>query len=382
MEPRRFRLAVPDAALADLNERLDLLRWPNAPKDAGWRYGTEPSYLRKLLAYWRESYDWRSEEDRINRLPQYQVEIEGQTLHFLHLPGAGEAPRPLLLLHGWPGSFLEFAEIAEPLAHPERHGGDIRDAFDVVIATLPGFPGSLPLAAPQGPRAMARLLHRLMTETLGYRRFLVHGGDVGALVASRLALDQPQALSALHLSTLPLAPWTGRGAAPLTPEETAYESLAPRHWPGEVGMAAIQTTKPQSLAFGLMDSPLGLAGWLIGALAAGADTGGNLERRFSRHQLCTWLSLYWFTGSIATGAWVFGAAARDGATALEPGQRVQVPTTYAGFAASGTPRPPRAFAERAYRIAAWREMPEGGRFPALEEPDALIRSLRACNAGL
>ena len=382
MNPRIFRIAVQDAAIADLRRRLNAARWPDEPADAGWRYGTELGYLGKLAAFWQESFDWRAQEEMLNRLPHYLVEIDGQPPHFIHLAGSGRAPRPLLLLHGWPSSFLEFLAVAEPLAHPERHGGDERDAFDVVIASLPGFTFSTPLKAPLGPRAMAAALRKLMTEGLGYRRFLVHGGDWGSLVASWLALDHAETLAGLHLSTLPLDPWTGQGAPPLSPEEEAYRAVRARHWPGDAAIEAITATKPQSLAFGLADSPIGLAGFLVDQLRSLADTGGNIERRLSKQQICTWLSLYWFTGCIASAAWLHGAGKREKATRLAPGQRVLVPTGYAGFAAPDTPRPPRSFAARAYDILSWQEMAAGGRFPALEEPEAFIASLRAFNARL
>lgn len=377
--PEPFRIEVPDAAIADLRRRLSAVRWPDQVAGGGWRFGTERGYLRKLVDYWRENFDWREQEQRLNRFPHYRVEIAGQPIHFIHQPGSGAAPRPLLLTHGWPSSFIEFLDVIEPLAHPERFGGSEADAFDVVVVSLPGFGYSAAPPEPMSPRAIAGLWRTLMTRVLGYRHFVAHGGDWGSLVTSWLGLDHPEVLAGIHLTMLPLRPWVRPPAPALSAEETDFIRAMRLWWRDEVGFQAIQATKPQTLAYGLTDSPVGLAGWLVEKFRSLGDTGGNIERRFSKRQLCTLLSLYWFTGCINSANWLYWSARQQNVTHLAPGQRVMVPTGYADFPINGAPRVPRSWGERAYDIVQWREMPAGGHFAALEEPEALVGELRHFN---
>ena len=377
-----FKIAVAEGAVADLKQRLARTRWPNEPENGDWRFGSELASVKKLIEHWQEIHDWPAEQAKLNAYPHYTVEIDGQRLHYLHEPGSGLAPQPLLLIHGWPSSFYEFLPVIEPLAHPDRFDGDEAEAFDVVVVSLPGYGFSPPPAAPLGPRAMAALCQKLMTGVLGYRHYIAHGNDWGAAVASYLALEWPQTLVGLSLQSLPLAPWQGPGSAPLTPPEQEFLDRLGRYWRGEIGHQAIQATKPQTLAFALTDSPAGLAGWLLEKFRSLADTGGNLERRFSRDQLCSMLSLYWFTGTIGPASWPFYAARHDGSLRLKAGQRIGVPTGYMAFPIAELPRPPRAWVERIYEVTRWSEMTAGGHFAALEESELFVDEIRAFSRGL
>ena len=375
MTPRPFTLRVPDETLADLRARLDRVRWPDEAPGAGWVHGTSLTYLRELVAYWRERYDWRAHERRLNGWRQFTAPIGGIDIHFVHEPGVGPAPLPLLLSHGWPGSIVEFERIIPMLTDPARFGGDPADAFTVVAPSLPGYTLSFQPGQPRvGVVEIADLFATLMTDVLGYRRFGAQGGDWGAFITSCLGAAYPDRLAGIHVNLLAVR---RDQAAPATPsaEEKAYlEELA--HWMREeTGYMQIQGTKPQTLAYALTDSPVGLAAWIVEKFRAWSDCGGDVERRFSKDVLLTNVMLYWVTGAIGSSFWPYYARAHS-AWPISERRPVRVPTAYASF-----PReilhPPRAWAERVYDIRRWTAMPAGGHFAALEEPEALAADVRA-----
>jgi microsomal epoxide hydrolase len=373
--PRPFTIRVPDEVLQDLRERLDRVRWPDEAPDGGWRYGTDLAYMKELVTYWRDRYDWRAHEAQLNRLPQFTVPLDGIDLHFVHARGAGPRPVPLLLSHGWPGSVWEFHRLIPLLTDPAAHGGDPADAFTVVAPSLPGYGFSF---RPNQPRLdipdIADVFARLMTEVLGYPRFAAQGGDWGAFVTARLGYAYPDRLVGIHLNLLTLR----RDPATVTdpsPEERAYLQELKRWLSEETGYQWIQGTRPQTLAYGLTDSPAGLAAWIVEKLRAWSDCGGDLERRFSKDVILTNVMLYWVTGAINSSFWPYYGR-RHAPWPIPEGQRIPVPTAYASF-----PREilhqPRAWAERAYNLVRWTEMPAGGHFAALEEPEALAADIRA-----
>ena len=375
MTPRPFTLRVPDETLADLRARLDRVRWPDEAPGAGWAHGTSLTYLKELAAYWRERYDWRAHERRLNGWRQFMAPVGGIDLHFIHEPGVGPAPLPLLLSHGWPGSIVEFERIIPMLTDPARFGGDPADAFTVVAPSLPGYTLSFQPGQPRvGVVEIADLFATLMTDVLGYRRFGAQGGDWGAFITSCLGAAYPDRLAGIHVNLLAVR---RDQAAPATPsaEEKAYlEELA--HWMREeTGYMQIQGTKPQTLAYALTDSPVGLAAWIVEKFRAWSDCGGDVERRFSKDVLLTNVMLYWVTGAIGSSFWPYYARAHS-AWPISERRPVRVPTAYASF-----PReilhPPRAWAERVYDIRRWTVMPAGGHFAALEEPEALAEDVRA-----
>lgn len=376
MNPTPFRIDIADDVLDDLRRRLELPRWPVAPEGSGWTYGTDTAYLRDLVGYWRDGYDWRAAEAHLNRLPHFIAEVDDLPIHFIHERGSGHDPLPLVLTHGWPGSFVEFDRLVEPLAHPERHGGDAADAFDVVVPSLPGYAFSGRPAKPLGPRAIGGLWYRLMTDVLGYCRFGAQGGDWGSMVSSWLAYDHPGALAGLHLNMVGLRPELDENSPPLSVEEQDWLRRAGKRMRMERGYREIQATRPQTLAVALNDSPAGLAAWIVDKFRAWGDTGGEVETRFDRDTLLTNLMLYWCTGTVDSASWIYYAAREAGDLSLPGGGRVTVPTAVATFPVDLVPPPPRGYAERAYAVTRWTDMPSGGHFAALEEPERLIEDIR------
>jgi pimeloyl-ACP methyl ester carboxylesterase len=373
--PRPFTIHVPDEVLTDVRDRLARVRWPDEVPGAGWRFGSDLGYMKELIAYWCERYDWRTHEARLNRLRQYIVSLGGIELHFIHEPGVGPRPLPLLLSHGWPGSIVEFEALIPRLTDPGRFGGDAADAFTVVAPSLPGYTFSFQPNQPRlGVTQIADLFAALMTDVLGYSRFAAQGGDWGAFITSRLGVVCPERLAGIHVNLLSVRRDLAAPAEP-TAEEKVYLAQL-QHWlREETGYQWIQGTKPQTLAYGLTDSPAGLAAWIVEKFRTWSDCGGDVERRFSKDTLLTNVMLYWVTGAINSSFWPYYARYHEG-WPIPDGHRIAVPTAYAAF-----PReilsPPRAWAERTYNIQRWTEMKAGGHFAALEEPDALAADIRA-----
>ncbi|WPO98075.1 epoxide hydrolase [Pseudomonas sp. HR96] len=377
MQIRPFAIAIEDAALADLQQRLARTRRVDGVQGVGWEEGTDRDFLRRLLDYWQGSFDWRTQEAQLNTLPQFIAQAGDQTLHFVHQRGVGPAPLPLILTHGWPGSFVEMQAIIPLLADPGRHGGDPQDAFDVVVPSLPGYGfSSAPKRPGTGPFEVAGLWAELMT-ALGYERFGAQGGDWGAGVSTWLAWRYPERLSGLHLNFIPgsYRPPLGVGQAPVSVEEQAFLERVADWGQREGAYGQIQGTKPQSLAVGLNDSPAGLAAWISEKFHAWTDCAGSLESAVTLDELLTNISLYWFTGSIGSSFRLY-LESRRRPLHFHPGERVLPPTGVARFPAE-LPMPPRSWVERVYNVQRWTDMQAGGHFAALEQPQALAEEIRA-----
>jgi microsomal epoxide hydrolase len=375
MPPRPFRVHVADEVLADLGQRLERVRWPDEAPGPAWSYGTSLTYMKGLVAYWRERYDWRTHEGALNGFPQFTAPVAGITLHFIHAEGRGPRPLPLLLSHGWPGSVWEFHKIIPLLTDPARFGGDPADAFTVVAPSLPGYGFSFAPGQPRfGVAEIADAFAALMTDVLGHRRFAAQGGDWGGFVTARLGAAYPDRLVGIHVNLLSLRRDIGRPANPTDEERRYLDELA--GWlREETGYQWIQGTRPQTLAYGLTDSPVGLAAWIVEKFRAWSDCGGDVERRFSKDELLTNIMLYWVTGAVNASFWPYYARFH-GPWPIADGQRIEVPTAYAAFPKEIV-RPPRSLAERMYNIRRWTVMPAGGHFAALEEPEALAADIRA-----
>jgi microsomal epoxide hydrolase len=376
--PRAFTLRVGDDILDDLRERLEHARFPDVPPHGeAWEYGTDVEYLRDLVAYWRDSFDWRKQEDALNAFPQYRVAVAGVDLHFLHVPGLGPEPLPLLLSHGWPGSIWEFHKIIPLLTDPARWGGDPADAFAVVAPSLPGYTLSFQPGQPRfGIAEMGGALVELMRNVLGYEQFLAQGGDWGAYLAAWIGMHHPSCALGIHLTLLPGRRDALDSGTDLSPEMHTYREELAFRLREESGYSAIQATKPQTLAFGLTDSPLGLAAWIIEKFRSWSDNGGDLERSFSRDALLTNIMLYWATGAIASSFWPYYARLHSGLVLPSAERRVEVPTAYQSFPKEFL-HPPRSVAEQAFNIQRWTTAPRGGHFAALEEPQLLAEDIRA-----
>lgn len=373
--PQRFELRVPEAALDDLRARLARTRFPDEGPGTPWAYGADLAWMRDTVAAWQDGFDWRAAEARLNAFPNWRAEIGGHAIHFVHVEGRGPDPHPLLLSHGWPGSVFEFLDIIPMLTDPARFGGDPADAFTVVAPSLPGFGLSHTPGARFAPEAMAEVLATLMTDVLGYGRFGAQGGDWGAFVSARLGFAYPERLSGIHLNFLPLRRDADLAPDP-TPEERRYLEELAVFLREEAGYQAIQGTRPQTLAFGLTDSPAGLLAWVGEKFRAWSDCGGDLERAIPRDTLLANVSLYWLTGAIASSFWPYYARAH-GPWPVPEGQTVDVPVGHAAFPCEIL-RPPRSLAARSFTdIRRWTEMPRGGHFAALEQPALLADDIRS-----
>ncbi len=369
-----FRIHVADEVLEDLHARLDRVRWPDESSGSGWSHGSSLAYMKDLVAYWRGSYDWRVHEARLNQLPQFVASIDGTDVHFIHVRGVGPRPLPLVLSHGWPGSIVEFEQLIPRLTDPARFGGDPADAFTIVAPSLPGYTFSFTPDRRFNLPDIARTFDTLMTSVLDYPRFAAQGGDWGAFVSAQLGAAHADHVVGIHVTLL----WGPRESTPKaeTDEERAYLAEL-QHWTREeMGYQTIQGTKPQTLAYGLTDSPVGLAAWIVEKFRGWSDCGGDVERRFSKDTLLTNIMLYWVTGSINASFWPYWAR-RHEPWPLSEQTPVVVPTAYASFPHEIL-HPPRTWVHRAYpNIRRWTEMKSGGHFAALEEPDALAADIRA-----
>ncbi|WP_425146790.1 epoxide hydrolase family protein [Deinococcus sp.] len=370
-----FVIAIPEEQLAALKVRLRETRWP-APFAGGWDYGTDLAFVQNLSEFWEQTFDWRAREAQLNRLPQYRAMIGGLGIHFIHQPGTGPVPLPLLLTHGWPGSFVEMERLVPLLADPGSYGGDPADAFDVVVPSLPGFGFS---DAPRGPGVNSRQIARLWAElmgALGYERFGAQGGDIGAGVSTWLGFDHAARVIGLHLNYIPgsYRPPLGEGEPPQTAEEAAFlERVAA--WNEEEGAYGhLQGTRPQTLAYGLSDSPVGLAAWIAEKFVAWTDSGGD-GRGVAPEALLTNIALYWFTNTIGSSVRLYREN-RLAPMQFGPGERVRPPLSVALFPRE-LPLPPRSWVERVYDLRRWTPMPRGGHFAAMEEPELLAADIRA-----
>jgi pimeloyl-ACP methyl ester carboxylesterase len=376
MQPEAFTLNIPDTAIVELRERLARTRFPDQAPGEPWEYGTNVEYLRGLVEYWRTAFNWRGQEARLNAFPQFKTALHNIDVHFLHVPGKGPYPCPLLLMHGWPGSVFEFLDLIPRLTDPASFGGDPADAFTVVAPSLPGY--GLSFRAGQkrfGIEEIADCLADLMTETLGYRRFAAQGGDWGGITASRMGYAHASKLIGIHVNLLAVRRDGGAVAEP-TPEERKYlDELA--HWlKEETGYQWIQGTRPQTLSFGLTDSPAGLAAWIIEKFRAWSDCNGDVESAFTRDQLLANISLYWFTGAIGSSFFPYYYRMHR-PWPIPEGRTIDVPTGYCEFPHEIL-RPPRSMAARTYTdIRRWTIMPRGGHFAAMEQPEALAAEVCA-----
>ncbi len=370
--PEPFRLSVPDGAIADLKARLALTRFPDQAPDAPWAYGTDLAYMKDLVGYWRDGFDWRAQEAALNAWPQFKVPLHGIDAHYLHVPGNGPAPAPLLLMHGWPGSVFEFLDIIPRLTDPARFGGDPADAFTVIAPSLPGFglsfaPGQIRFSI----EAMADCFAALMTDVLGYRRFGAQGGDYGAFVSSRLGFAYPERMTGIHINLLTIQRDRTPPANP-TPEERQYFADLAAWLKEETGYQWIQGTKPQTLAYGLTDSPAGLAAWIAEKFRSWTDPRSVINRD---HLLAN-IALYWFTGAIGSSFWPYYAR-MHGPWPIPAGATIGVPTGYCAFPHEII-RPPQSIAQQTYAdIRRWTVMPAGGHFAAMEQPEALAAEVQA-----
>lgn len=370
----RFRIHVDESELDDLRRRLAHARLPEPVEGAGWEYGISLDYLRDLVAYWRDRYDWRSEEARLNELPHFRTTIDDETVHFVHARSRHEDAIPLLLLHGWPGSIVEFLDVVPRLVDPEAHGGLAADAFHVVAPSLPGYGLSGPTRGRGWDvRRVARAFVELMAR-LGYSRYGAQGGDWGAQIATRIAALEPERCIALHVNmALATRP---KDAGPLTDEEKADLAAMARFQREEAGYALLQSTRPQTLGVALNDSPAGLLAWIVEKFRAWSDCDGDLESVFPRDRLLTNVMLYWLTQTITSSVRLYWESRQSGMWEEAP-EFVRAPTGVARYPKEEVLRFPRAWVERQYNVTHWAVLPRGGHFAAMEQPEPFVADVRA-----
>jgi len=361
-----FEVAIPEADIEELRARLRRTRWPDQPEGAGWTYGTDRNELAEICDHWAERFDWAGFHARLNRFPQFTANPGGRRLHFYHLRSSSPEARALLLGHGWPGGSAEFLDALPALS----------ERFHLVVPSLPGFGFSGPVAA-MGYRLRdaAADIAGLM-ERLGYERYFIHGGDKGTRLALTMAADHPERVRAIHIGLMPAPPPDPDDREQgLSPTDLARVRRTDAFLRTEMAYQALQRTKPQSLAFAMMDSPAGLAGWLIEKFRAWTDCGGRLDRAMPRDRLLDMISVYWFTGTIGSSMRSYfedGGPGRE-----EPLPEVTVPVGHTAFPAEII-QTPRVWAERRFNIFYWNEAPRGGHFPALEVPELFAAELTAC----
>ncbi len=371
MEIEKFRIDVPQAVLDDLAARLDSTLWPDEIPGAQWDYGTDLAYLRRLVEY------WRAQERTLNEFDHFRTPIDSYGVHYIHARGKGSAPFPLIISHGWPGSVVEMLKIIPMLTDPASHGGDAGDSFDVVVPSLPGYGFSdKPAERGVSNTRIAGMWHTLMKEVLGYQRFGAQGGDWGGMISSRLGFDFPESVAGVHLNLMTGVPFF-RSAPdpPLIEAEQEFLRQTRRWFDDEGGYFHIQRTKPQTLAFALNDSPVGLAAWIVEKFRTWSDCRGNPEIGYTRDELLTNIMVYWITQTATSSVRHYYENRVDN-WRFQPGERVEVPCALALFPGEIN-RPPREWAERTHNVQRWTEMPRGGHFAAMEQPQLLAEDIRA-----
>ena len=367
--PEPFNIVVSDERLASIRARLEAFDWSAVPHADGWEIGVGVVDLRRLIDYWLHRYDWRAHEARLNRLPHFMADVQGQRLHFIHARGDGSR-LPLMLIHGWPGSFIEFERLIEPL---------VASGHDVIVPSLPGYAFSGRPDAPIGPRRTAELFHQLLLDLYGPGRYLVQGGDWGAAVGGWMAQAYPEAVAALHLNLILVET---EGAAPTTADELTWAkrraSLARR----EGAYSHLHGTRPQTLGVAMSDSPVGIAAWILEKFGVWADVprradgSPDLWQAFDEDLLITNIMLYVAPQSFVTSTWMYRGWVLENAGKFPPGAAVRVPTGIAAFPDPAFPPPPRSQAAKSYNVVHWSDMAAGGHFAALEKPDALLADMQ------
>ena len=375
MKVRRFHPLYCESSVADLRNRLEGTRWPDSIPGSGFDYGAELDFMRELCAYWQKDFDWRCALEAFSAFPHFRYEAEAGGLHFIHERGKGDRPLPIIITHGWPGSFLEMLKIIPLLTDPATHGGDAADSFDVVVPSLPGYGFSDRPTSPGMNTFRVGDMWADLMEELGYSRYGAQGGDFGANVSTVLALLNPERVIGLHLNYIPgsyrphLEPDVKLNASEeqfLKDDACWYERSG--------GYSHVQRTEPQTLAYGLNDSPAGLAAWLVEKFRLWADCDGDLYRRFTRDEILTHVTLYWMTETFHSSCRLYYES-RKAPLHFSKTDLVTVPAGIARFPKE-EPFPPRAWVERGYNIQRWTEMPRGGHFAALEEPQLLVEDIR------
>ncbi len=371
---RDFNINFTEKEISSVYQKIKDYSWDSITDLEGWDHGTNKTYLKELCDYWIREFDWQKHEVEINKFQNFVSEVNGIDIHFIKEKGSSLNSKPLLLMHGWPGSVIEFLHIIEKLAHPEKFGGNEKDSFDVIIPSLPGFGFSGSPTKPIGPRKMAEILNKLMIENLGYKDYMAQGGDWGATIANWIGYDHSKFCKAIHVNCLTMRHPNG----PQSDEEKNWQIKFDKDQVMQDGYRTQQATKPQSLSYGMMDSPVGIAAWIIEKMYSWSDLkNNNLESVYSKDTLLANIMVYVLTKTFDTSTWIyFGRREEGGRFFPKDFKKIEIPTAVALFPAEMSEWPPRSYVERIFNIKQWSEMPAGGHFAALEKPDLLVADLR------
>ena len=368
-----FKLNIPDKTLQEIYTKIKNYPWHEMPEDGGWKYGSNLDYMKEISSYWVNDFNWRKHEAEINKFSNFKTVVDDIEIHFIHEKGSGSNPAPLLLMHGWPGSVVEFLHIIKKLAHPEKFGGKIEDAFDVIAPSLPGFGFSGRPTKPIGPRKMAAILNKLMIEKLGCKNYLAQGGDWGATIANWIGYDHSNSCKAIHINCLTMRHVDG----PQSKEEEEWQKRFDKDQIMQDGYRTQQATKPQTLSYAMMDSPVGIAAWIIEKMYSWSDLkDNNIESVYSKDTLLANIMIYIVTKTFNTASWIYYGRREEGGRFFPKDfKKIEIPTAAAIFPAEMSEWPPKSYVDRIFNITQWTEMPSGGHFAALEEPELLVNDL-------
>jgi pimeloyl-ACP methyl ester carboxylesterase len=368
-----FKLNIPNKTLQEIYTKVKNYPWHEMPDDDGWKYGSNLDYMKEISSYWVKDFSWRKHEAEINKFSNFTTVVDDIEIHFIHEKGSGSNPAPLLLMHGWPGSVVEFLYIIEKLAHPEKFGGKIEDAFDVIAPSLPGFGFSGRPSKPIGPRKMAAILNKLMVEKLGYKNYLAQGGDWGATIANWIGYDHSNSCKAIHINCLTMRHADG----PQSKQEEEWQKRFDKDQIIQDGYRTQQATKPQSLSYAMMDSPVGIAAWIIEKMYSWSDLkDGDIESAYSKDTLLANIMVYIVTKTFNTASWIYYGRREEGGRFFPNHfKKIEIPTAAAIFPAEMSEWPPRSYVDRIFNITQWTEMPSGGHFAAMEQPELLVNDI-------
>ena len=364
---KKFSIHYSDKKLSTIYDKIKDYPWQSMPNVDHWNYGTSHKYLKKLCDYWVKDFDWRKNEEIINSFSNFKTSVDNINLHFIKEVGSGDKPKPLLLMHGWPGSIVEFLEIIKPLAHPEKFGGKIEDAFTVIAPSLPGFGFSDSSKRPIGPRKIAKILNQMMTKNLNYKNYVAQGGDWGATIANWLGYDHSKNCKAIHINCLTMRHPNG----PQSEEEKNWQIKFDQDQIMQDGYRTQQATKPQTLSYAMVDSPVGIAAWIIEKIHGWSDIDNdNIESVYSKDILLTNIMLYILTNTFNTASWIyFGRREEGGRLFPRDFKKINIPTGITVYPKEMSEWPPKSYVKRIFDIQYWKKMKKGGHFPAMEKPN-------------
>ena len=374
MDINAFEINFSDVEIQNVKTKVASFPWHEMPKDGGWSFGTNIDYMKNLADYWTKEYDWKSQEVRLNQFPNYKTKVDDLDIHFIIKKSSSPKAIPLILIHGWPGSIVEFLEIIDPLCEPEKYGNNNEVCFDIIAPSIPGFAFSGKPENPIGPRKIASIFNKLMTEKLGYKKYVAQGGDWGSAISTWLGFDHSKNCKGIHINMLPARHIDG----PQTEEEKSWDRQFSKDYVSQSGYFAIQSTKPQTLSYAMMDSPVGVAAWIIEKFYYWSDLEDrSIELTYQKDDLLTNIMIYILTKSFNTSSWIYYGRAKEGGRILsQDGRRVEVPTGCAVYPKEFLTWPPKSYVERLFNIVHWTEMNRGGHFAALEQPSSLINDIQ------